>query len=445
MLLFGLSNCQSWGKFWLDGSITSFSFEPQNTHLTNSIAGVISGDQIRVTLPYGVNLSALVATFAARAETISVNGVPQQSGQTADNFLLPVVYTLTAPHITHNYTVTVYQSALVNDTGQSNCYDASSLQPCSVTAASFPGQDADFSNVPAQRLMQPQSTNAAFPNDYFNIDLLSGVAWKACDEGLTGSTCLSGTVTTAGQTAAVTACSALNAQNSGAGYAGLTNWRLPTFRELFQFQKYDVNGVYIDTNLFGGPTAATHWTSNLILPAASTALAITTGMSANGVGALANIRCVAGGAYPQPDWADNGDGTVSEKRSGLIFQKCAYGLTNNATCSGTMTAGNWATALSYCHSLSLGGRSWRLPNLNEMIVLVDPTRTAAPYINPVYFPNIPLDGALAYEFWTSTTAPNNGNYPYVLNFTTPNVGNIDAKGATVTGSNSYHARCVSSQ
>jgi hypothetical protein len=58
---------------------------------------------------------------------------------------------------------------------------------------------------------------------------------------------------------------------------------------------------------------------------------------------------------------DNGNGTVTDTGSGLMWQK--------ATAPGTYT---WQAALSYCENLSLAGHSdWRLPNRNELESLVD--------------------------------------------------------------------------
>lgn len=74
--------------------------------------------------------------------------------------------------------------------------------------------------------------------------------------------------------------------------------------------------------------------------------------------------------WPNPRFSDNGDGTVSDNFTGLIWLK-------NANCGGPM---EWVNAISYCNSLSNGqcglsdGSSpgdWRLPNVKELQSLID--------------------------------------------------------------------------
>jgi pimeloyl-ACP methyl ester carboxylesterase len=82
---------------------------------------------------------------------------------------------------------------------------------------------------------------------------------------------------------------------------------------------------------------------------------------------------------------DNGNGTVTDNRTGLMWQQGE---------PGSMT---WGNALSYCEGLSLGGYSdWRLPNIKELESLTDDTRYS-PAIDTSFFPN-----AYAY-YWSSTT------------------------------------------
>lgn len=59
------------------------------------------------------------------------------------------------------------------------------------------------------------------------------------------------------------------------------------------------------------------------------------------------IFCPAGYA----ELVDNGDGTVTDTKTGLMWQKAD---------AGTM---NWETAIAYCKKLMLAGHSdWRLPS-----------------------------------------------------------------------------------
>jgi hypothetical protein len=57
----------------------------------------IVGNSISVTMPYGTDLSSLVATYITTGSSVSVDGVPQDNGQTSNNFSNgPLTYTITA-------------------------------------------------------------------------------------------------------------------------------------------------------------------------------------------------------------------------------------------------------------------------------------------------------------------------------------------------------------
>ena len=89
-------------------------------------------------------------------------------------------------------------------------------------------------------------------------------------------------------------------------------------------------------------------------------------------------------------YVDNGNGTVTDTSSSLIWQQ--------ATAPNTY---NWDQAISYCESLSFAGYTdWRLPTLNELNTLVDSTQTP-PTINQMFFP-----GTVSSFYWSSTTSAN---------------------------------------
>ncbi len=79
----------------------------------------------------------------------------------------------------------------------------------------------------------------------------------------------------------------------------------------------------------------------------------------------------------------------------------------------TVGSVDWKDALAYCEALSYGGSdNWRLPDVTELISIVDETRAEAPAINPVYFPGFDDEGG----HWTSTTSRKNGTSAYVVYF-----------------------------
>ena len=87
------------------------------------VTGVIneSAKTIRVTVPYGTTVTALVAVFSTTGASVRVGSTPQISGITANNFSAPIIYTVVAANgSTQDYTVTLNTyNYLVTFDGQS--------------------------------------------------------------------------------------------------------------------------------------------------------------------------------------------------------------------------------------------------------------------------------------------------------------------------------------
>lgn len=86
-------------------AITSYSINGRN--------GIITGTNIAVGLPFGTNVSALIATFASTGTGVAVGSIQQFSTVTPNNFTSPVAYVVTAANgNTATYTVTVTVSTV---------------------------------------------------------------------------------------------------------------------------------------------------------------------------------------------------------------------------------------------------------------------------------------------------------------------------------------------
>lgn len=85
-------------------AITAFSFtNPAATGTINESAKTIA-----VTMPYGTNVTSLVATFATTSASVTVNSILQVSGTTPNDFTSSVAYTVTAADgSTTIYTVSI--------------------------------------------------------------------------------------------------------------------------------------------------------------------------------------------------------------------------------------------------------------------------------------------------------------------------------------------------
>ena len=107
-------------------------------------------------------------------------------------------------------------------------------------------------------------------------------------------------------------------------------------------------------------------------------------------------------SWPSPRFAVNGDGTVTDNLTGLVWLQDAHWRPNG------QNAQTWQEALDACNTLADGTASanltdgstagdWRLPNIKELFSLFDHSNWAFPDDFP--FINVPLNE----EYWSSTT------------------------------------------
>ena len=99
---------------------------------------------------------------------------------------------------------------------------------------------------------------------------------------------------------------------------------------------------------------------------------------------------MAGHAMAAKTYTDNGDGTVTDPTTGLVWMRCAMGQTwDGKTCVGTAGIYTFMQGNAAAHdpgNITFAGRSdWRLPNIRELQTIVD--RSASnPAIDSVAFP-----------------------------------------------------------
>lgn len=108
-------------------------------------------------------------------------------------------------------------------------------------------------------------------------------------------------------------------------------------------------------------------------------------------------------------FTNNGDGTVTDTKTGLIWQACAVGQTfngsngSNGSCNGDAKTYTHADALALTSDFS-GQTDWRVPTISELHSIVD-LRKVYPAINKSLFPNPP-----AVSFWSASVYANDPNY-----------------------------------
>jgi hypothetical protein len=311
--------------------------------------------------------------------------LPSSSTQTASP--IPATAKVSAPAATITPQATLTSTAVplnypIVDTGQGKCYDDKAEIPCPSSGPFF-GQDAQYTGL---------EPNLTINDDGTITDHNTGLIWQRSLD-FDGN----GKVNAADKqpyAAASSYCENLT-------LAGSSDWRLPdikTLDSLMDFRGTDpgeasgktklipfLDKAYFDfaygdtaagelttdsqfasSNLFGDGT-----TNGGMAYAANFADGSIKGYTLakqSGVEKKFFVLCVRGNsAYGVNHFVDNGDDTVSDQATGLVWQKADNGKGQN-----------WQDALAYCEDLSLAGKDdWRLPDAKSLQSLVDTTRLAS--------------------------------------------------------------------
>ncbi len=138
----------------------------------------------------------------------------------------------------------------------------------------------------------------------------------------------------------------------------------------------------------------------------------------------------AGVPWPDPRFTDNGDQTVTDNLTGLMWTKDANlmasrdpGFEIDYTAGDGMVT--WQHALDYIAKLNaeayLGYADWRLPNVNEAETLVNAEQSnTATWIDAQGFDNVQWDGF----WWSSTSAADNPASAWFINMSDGFMGHV---------------------
>ncbi len=137
-------------------------------------------------------------------------------------------------------------------------------------------------------------------------------------------------------------------------------------------------------------------------------MALGCGLALGSTGASAAQSCSSSNVtetMPTGHFVDNGDGTVTDKTTGLTWKRCSEGQTwdsSASACSGTAVQYTWQAALQRAETLDSSGgfagkKDWRLPNSKEISTIVE-RACQNPAINLTVFPGTPDNGL----FWSAS-------------------------------------------
>jgi Protein of unknown function (DUF1566)/Viral BACON domain len=363
-------------------------------------------------------------------------------------------------------TVIVF-AAPVPDTGQIKCYNNSVEITCPSSGQPFYGQDANYSINPMSYTKLDSSGNVLSDSATSWVmvkDNVTGLIWemKTNKDGVknyndphdadntytwydSNPATNGGYAGTPGDgTDSEDFVKALNDAN----YGGYSDWRMPTIKELAYIVNYSIPnpGPTIDTGYFPNTTASRYWSSTSYAHPYSFSAwgvdfsngndyvdflnksesyyvrAVRWGQSGSfGHLVIGSLDAVDNGSIDDAtasadSYTDNGDGTVTDISSGLMWQKFS---SSNKT---------WEQALAYCAGLNLGGHTdWRLPTVKELRSL---TNRYYPAFDSTYFPD-----TVSSLYWASTTNASSTSYAWGVYFY-PGCEGILYKGG------SYYVRAV---
>jgi hypothetical protein len=300
-------------------------------------------------------------------------------------------------------------------TGQAKCYDNQREIPPPSPGEAFYGQDAQRPGpAPSYTLGEDGLTVR---------DNVTGLTWQR-------SPVLDGSAPRSRDKLTLAQALALPARLNAARFAVSTDWRLPTVKELYSLILF--SGVdagpnaeassmvpFLDTRFFrfayGDPDAGertidSQWATRSTYAANPNQMFGVNFADGRIKGYGAKMPtgkektfyalCVRGNPnYGKNDFADNGDGTVTDRATGLTWTKADSGK-----------GMNWKQALAWAQQKNaenhLGRSDWRLPNAKELQSLVDYTRSPktsnSAAIDPVFQCSKLADGEYPF-YWTSTT------------------------------------------
>jgi hypothetical protein len=362
-----------WSFSYTDNNFHIVSFTNSTTGSTSSTGGNISTTPGRFTVDFSNAVFSSVPGNALRIQTAGV----AVSGQTNYIVLWEFSYVDNNFHISSATAGDAWTLAKLPDTGQTR------------TLANYM-DDGDYTINPPSYTDNGNGTVT---------DNVTSLVWQQQDDDV-------------GRTwdEAKSYCGSLE-------LAGYTDWRLPNITEIGSIINYGTYNPGIDSTYFpntksNDPNIDTDFWSTTPWVGDDTKVWVAGFGNANtffmGIGwdlksdNTNYTRCVRGGtAFSGKVFTDNGNGTVTDNRTRLMWQQ---GEGGNAYYRDVQ--------LNYCEDLTLAGYTdWRLPNFRELNSIKDYGKSTEPWIDTEYFPNAHAD-----VYATSTDVPSRSDMYLLVYF-----------------------------
>ncbi|WPD21561.1 MAG: DUF1566 domain-containing protein [Candidatus Electrothrix scaldis] len=199
------------------------------------------------------------------------------------------------------------------------------------------------------------------------------------------------------------------ASYSNCGFS--SDWRVPTLKELMSIVAYNLSTQSVDTDYFHLPELPVFWTAIENQSDSTSAWNIDFNGGfldrASYKESSLYVRLVHG-TVKTADFTDNGNGTVTDAATGLIWKKCMEGY-SGSNCE-TETS---PTTFTWSEALNLDDGEWRLPNIKELQSLVE-YQNVSPAINTEIFPGTPADSTV----WSNSPKSGVTDRAWYVNFST---------------------------
>ena len=278
-------------------------------------------------------------------------------------------------------------------TDSDRCHDRNGVIECLPEGNTFYGQDAQFAKAGFCASKNLSTNNTTEPTV---LDWNTGLMWTW------------GVLSSKTWSQAQSYCSSLNTDGYGPTTPG-TIWRLPTIKELQTIVNYGKSPAINDKNFQTSNRKL--WSSNIYVKDSNYALTVdlNTGSTVTYRKdySSSEVRCVKvfdseltlpENASFEPDPVN--DNIIKETSANLYWQ------------TNTFSSISWDQALRYCENSTEGGYTdWRLPNINELLSLVNYNKTSAPFTD--------FSGMGSAKYWTSTPySQSSGHAAFYVDFAT---------------------------